>query len=380
VFTLRKMAADGAANERTKLELYDDKIALLGGNVGIGTTTPSEELDVDGDINWSGSLYRGGNLLLHFAGTDSTFLGTEAGTAASTGAGNTAFGNKALRDNTSGLGNTAVGRSALRENSTGDANTAVGDAALVNNTTGSSNTAVGDGALIINTDGAANTAIGDDAMYYNDSGSNNTAVGYFALEDNLNSNNTAVGYDAMKNLSNGSDNVALGHSAGANVTAGSHNVYISNGGPTSESNTTRIGDTNQTRTFISGIHGVIVAGGVQVVVDSNGQLGNAGVSSRVFKRDVVDIGDRSSVLYDLRPVSFRYLEEFDPDGFPQFGLIAEEVAKVAPELVFSDEEGNPQIVRYEQLVPLLLNEVQELRASNEALWARLEALEQEVRD
>jgi len=118
---------------------------------------------------------------------------------------------------------------------------------------------------------------------------------------------------------------------------------------------------------------VAIAGGVAVSIDANGQLGTAGVSSRVFKHDIADIGDRGSLLYDLRPVTFRYNEDIDPAGITQYGLIAEEVAEVAPELVFADEGGNPQIVRYEQLVPLLLNEIQELRA-------RVDALEQEVRD
>ncbi len=367
---------------------------ITGGNLGIGTTSPSQELDVSGDINWSGSLYQGGTLLLHFSGINSMFFGVEAGNTGSTGAGNTAVGWRALWKNTNGLGNTGVGRSALRENSTGDANTAVGDAALVNNTDGSSNTAVGNGALILNTTGDSNVAIGDDTMYYNDSGSGNTAVGYFALEDSLGNNNTAVGYDAVKNLSSGnlntgvghnalvslttgSNNIALGNSAGQNCSTGSYNIYIGNGG-VSESNTTRIGDGNQTRTFISGIWNVAIAGGAQVVVDSNGQLGNAGLSSQQFKRDILDLGTSSGFLYDLRPVSFRFKEEIDPIGVPQYGLIAEEVAEVAPELVLTDESGDPQVVRYELLTPLLLNELQRQQETIGQLLLRIEALEAKV--
>jgi hypothetical protein len=381
-------SADGTASPVERMRITQ------AGNVGIGTLSPSKRLDVAGDINWSGSLYRGGNLLCHFSGIDATFFGLDAGTTASTGAGNTAFGNKALRDNTNGLSNTAFGRSALRENQSGDANTAVGDGALVNND-GSSNTAVGSNALVVNTSGDSNTAVGDDALYYNDTGSGNTAFGYFALEDNVGgNNNTAVGYDAVKNLSSGnlntgvghnalvslttgSNNIALGNSAGQNCSIGSYNIHIGNGA-VSESNTTRIGDANQTRTFISGIYGVAIAGGSQVVVDSNGQLGNAGISSRLFKRDIADIGDCAELLYDLRPVSFKYNEDLDPVGIRHYGLIAEEVAEVAPDLVFADEDGAPQVVRYEQLVPLLLTEVQELRANQTELLERLDALEAEL--
>jgi len=363
--------------------------------VGIGTTTPSQELDVVGDINWSGSLYHGGNLLLHFSGVDSTFFGHDAGTTASTGSGSTAFGNKALRDNTNGLGNTAFGRSALRQNTSGDANTAVGEAALLNNN-GSSNTAVGNDALIVNTSGSKNVAIGDDAMYFNSTGDGNTAVGYWALEDSLGNNNTAIGYDAIKNLSSGnlntgvghnalvsltsgSNNIALGNSAGQNCSTGSYNIHIGNGA-VSESNTTRIGDANQTRTFISGIWNVAIGGGAQVVVDSNGQLGNAGVSSRVFKRDIADVGDRANLLYNLRPVTFRYNEDIDPIGITQYGLIAEEVAEVAPELVLTDDQGNPQIVRYELLAPLLLSELQAKDAEVTAQYDRLDTLQAQVDD
>jgi len=340
------------------------------GNVGIGTASPGQELDVAGDINITGFLYRNGTTLVHNDATDyNTFVGRAAGNLTISGSGNTGVGDSALSSLASGNGNTALGENALILNTTGHFNTAIGNDAMFGNVGGGNNTAVGDDVLVANTEGDANTAVGKNA-----------------LEDNVDDNNTAVGCDALLDLSSGSNNTALGHTAGQYCTSGSHNVYISNGG-TSESNTTRIGDANQTRTFISGIYGVAIAGGTQVVVDANGQLGNGSISSRAAKRNIANIGASSRFLYDLRPVSFLYREEIDPVGIPQYGLIAEEVAEVAPELVLTDEAGDPMMVRYELLAPLLLNELQEQRELIEtqqsridALLERLEALEQEVRD
>jgi len=360
--------------ENWPFDIYTNNLQRLrvaaNGNVGIGTTTPSQKLDVAGDINMTGFLYRNGTTLVHNDATNyNTFVGRAAGNLTMSGGQNTGVGDSVLSSLTSGNGNTALGENALLLTTTGHFNTAVGDDAMFSNVGGEDNTAVGDDVLVANIEGDANTAVGKNA-----------------LEDNVNDNNTAVGYNALLDLSSGSSNTALGHTAGQYCTNGSHNVYISNGG-TNESNTTRIGDGNQTRTFISGIYGVAIAGGTQVVVDANGQLGNGSISSRAAKRNIANIGASSRFLYDLRPVSFLYREEIDPVGIPQYGLIAEEVAEVAPELVVTDEVGDPMMVRYELLAPLLLNELQEQRELIETqqsridtLLERLEALEQEVRD
>ena len=175
---------------------------------------------------------------------------------------------------------------------------------------------------------------------------------------------------ALHDLSNGSNNIALGHTAGQYSTSGNRNVYISNGGPV-ESNTTRIGDANQAKTFISGIWNVVIGGGARVVVDSNGQLGNAGVSSRLYKRDIVDIGERAEFLYELRPMSFKYNEDLDPLGIPHYGLIAEEVTEIAPELVFTDDR-RASTDRPLWASPLLLNELRVKNAEIHALQAQVE--------
>jgi len=367
---LRASGTDGlilATSDPAPIEFQiDDSTRMVlddSGNVGVGTTSPSQELDVAGDINMTGFLYRNGTTLLHNdAANYNTFVGRNAGNQTMTGAENTGMGDSALSSLTSGNANTALGENALITNEDGSWNTALGDDSLFSNVSGNWNTGVGDNVLVANTLGDANTA-----------------VGRKALEDSANDNNTAIGCEALLDLTSGSNNTALGHAAGQYCTTGSHNVYISNGG-TNESNTTRIGDANQTRTFISGIYGVAVAGGSQVVVDSNGQLGNAGISSREFKRDIADIGSTSELLYDLRPVSFFYREELDPVGVPQYGLIAEEVAEVAPELVLADEFGNPESVRYNLLAPLLVEELQRKDEEIRDLRSQIEALQGQVRD
>jgi trimeric autotransporter adhesin len=255
-----------------------------------------------------------------------------------------------------GNSNTAVGKNAL-SSTAGGSNTAIGDSALATNTTGSLNTASGRQALQINTTGTANTAIGSYALVSNSTGSGNTAVGSTAL--NLNKDgfdNTAVGSNALIN-SSGSSNIALGTLAGQNVSSGSNNILIGNRGA-DESNTIRIGTTGfQSSTYIAGISDVNVTG-VPVVVTSTGQLGIA-ASSRRFKSDINNIGTLSDRLLKLRPVSFRYKQATEQGEHPlQFGLIAEEVAKVFPELVQYDKQGQPFTVYYHLLTPLLLSEVQ----------------------
>jgi hypothetical protein len=219
------------------------------------------------------------------------------------------------------------------------------------------NTAVGWIALQNNTVGRSNTAIGANAMPTSTAGDANTAFGVYALRDNTTgTRNTAIGTEALKKNNNGFDNIGLGYEAGKDNITGSFNISIGNPGASSDSNTIRIGTTGvHTATFVAGISGVTVTDGVGVVIGSNGQLGTI-VSSAAFKDDVKPMAKASEAILSLQPVSFRYKKELDPKGIPQFGLVAEEVAKVDPDLVARDEQGKPYTVRYEAVNAMLLNE------------------------
>ena len=296
--------------------------------------------------------------------------------------GNTAGGSFVLLNNT-GSFNTAFGRSALHDNTTGSANTASGVAALENNTTGSDNTASGAAVLFSNTTGSFNAAFGRTALQNNTTGLNNAAFGRSALFTNTTgTNNTALGRNALLRTISGNSNLALGQGAGALLTSGSNNIYLSHPGVATESNTLRLGSTH-TRTFIAGVFGKLVTGGAAVHVNSAGQLGTV-VSSARYKQDIQPMGEQSAKVQQLRPVTFHYKEE--PTGPMQYGLIAEEVAKVYPELVTRNADGAIEGVRYEELTPLLLNEVQrqqqelaELRAQNAQLQTALAQQDKEQR-
>ena len=313
-------------------------------------------------------------------------------------AANTALGNNALPGDT-GNSNTAVGDSVLSNNATGSANTATGFHALWSNTTGNNNTGSGVYALSANTTGYENTASGYLALYYNTigyyntatgvgallsntAGSGNTATGVGALLSNTSgSNNTASGSNALLGNTTGSSNIAIGVSAGINLTTGSDNIDIGNVGVAGESNHIRIGTKRvQGRTFIAGIAGVPVAGGVGVIVGANGQLGTV-VSSERFKDAIKPMDKASEAILALQPVTFRYKKGLDPDGIPQFGLVAEQVEKVDPDLVARDEGGKPYTVRYEAVNAMLLNEflkehhtVQDLRTVVARQQKQIEAL------
>jgi hypothetical protein len=267
---------------------------------------------------------------------------------------NTVLGDDALLNNT-GDANTAIGSQALFSNATGASNTATGAHALLNNTTGASNTATGGSALIYNTTGFFNTANGVGALFLNTTGNFNTGNGANALLSNrTGNNNTGNGLSALNNNTTGSNNIALGALAGTNLTTGSNNIYIDSRGRSTESGTIRIG-TQQGRTFVAGISGVTVAGGVGVIVDTNGQLGTV-VSSERFKDAIKPMDKASEAILALKPVTFRYKHELDANGIPQFGLVAEDVEKVNPDLVARDDQGKPYTVRYEAVNAMLLNE------------------------
>src|SRR4029077_2909546 len=219
--------------------------------------------------------------------------------------------------NTTGEGNTATGQGALNANTTGESNTATGLNALLSLTTGDRNTATCQAALRTNTTGNDNTATGSSALRVNTTGFNNTAIGHRALDNNL----------------TGSSNIALGYFAGTNLTTGDNNIDIGNRGVAVESNTIRIGtEGTQTNAYIAGIYSTPVGRGLVVKVDSTGHLGTVG-SSRRFKEQIKPMGNASEAILRLKPVTFHYKKEIDPERTPEFGLVAEEVEKVDPDLV-----------------------------------------------
>ena len=251
--------------------------------------------------------------------------------------------------------NTAVGTEALLSLTTGQDNTALGFRALTDNTQGSLNTAIGSAALRNNRVGNRNTATGAAALYDNSAGNDNTANGYHALHGNNGKFNTAVGSGALENNTTGSNNTALGYQAAKHLTTGNDNIEIGNLGIAGESGTIRIGSADQTKTFSAGIHGTALAGGGQVVVNTLGQLGRA-ASSKRFKQEIKPMDKASEAIFAFKPVTFRYKKGLDPVGTSQFGLVAEDVAKVNPDLVVHDNEGKPYSVRYDAVNVMLLNE------------------------
>ncbi|MFN0204922.1 MAG: DNRLRE domain-containing protein, partial [Planctomycetota bacterium] len=281
------------------------------GNVGIGTTTPTSALEVNGTgeftdtltlnpasdlaLNLStGSVYKGGTLFLHTKG---------------------------------GVNNAALGLGALS-----------------NVTTGSDNMADGTNSLFSNTTGNENTASGTNSLFSNTTGSNN---------------------------------IAIGQGAGFNLTTGSNNIMIGNVGQAADGAMIQIGTAGvQNRAFFAGIRGVTtgVANAIPVLVDSAGQLGTVS-SSRRFKEDIRDMGTSTDRLLDLRPVLFKYKQDQSlPDGSrvpPEYGLIAEEVAQIFPDLVVYDEKGVPFTVKYHILSSMLLNEVKKMKAEHEQELAKL---------
>jgi hypothetical protein len=368
---------------------------------------------VDGSFNTAIGMQA---LSSNRVGFDNTAAGAFS-LAQNVGYENTALGSRALLRNGSAIRNSAVGAHALESNDFGENNTAMGAYALTLNVSSSFNTAVGYNALQsiggggntalgaealagspVNQDlprsGHLNTAIGWQALTLNDSGSDNTASGVGALSQNVSGNantatglnalfsntdgrqNTATGVGALKNSSTSVRNVALGYQAGFAITTGSDNIIIGAGnrGKEVDAGTTRIGsDTFQKKTFIAGIRGVKtgLADATAVFIDGNGQLGTI-KSSKRYKEDIQSMGDVSNRLLKLRPVTFRYKEPQDDGSKPtQFGLVAEEVAAVFPELVIFDKQGKPETVRYDLIATILLNEFQRERDATQAELATL---------
>jgi hypothetical protein len=269
------------------------------------------------------------------------------------GGGNTAIGYQALVNNTAS-GNTAIGNDSLVFNSTGFENTAMGAGGLAGNTTGQDNTAVGAGALASNGGGNFNNAFGRGALSSHTTGDGNVAVGDSALANHTTgTSNTAIGNSTLVNATTGDFNIALGLFAGQNIT-GNNNIDIGNGGVAADSNTIRIGNGSHTQAFIAGTFGVTTGGAaIPVMIDAGGQLGTIS-SSRRFKNEIKLMDSASESILALKPVTFHY--KSDKTGTPQFGLIAEEVAAVNPNLVVRDDKGAIYTVRYDAVNAMLLNE------------------------
>jgi hypothetical protein len=285
-------------------------------------------------------------------GSNNIATGAQALYFNTTGHENTAIGVQALYHNTTSKNNAATGLQALFSNTIGNGNTADGEQALYGNTTGSENTATGHKALLHNT-GSLNTADGAQALLSNTTGADSTAIGWQALVNNtVGTGNTAIGKQALGNNTTGSHNTAVGEYAGTG-TNGSYNVYIGGGGAAGDNQTIRIGD-SQTKTYIAGIGGTFVTGG-PVYIGANGQLGQPASSAR-FKDEIKPMDKASEVILALKPITFRYKKELDPKSTPQFGLVAEEVEKVDPDLVARDDQGKVYSVRYEAVNAMLLNE------------------------
>jgi hypothetical protein len=348
------------------------------------------------------------------AQTNNTKYGTSALSANTTGYNNTAFGDAALVDNTTGYSNTATGALSLFYNISGYYNTADGVQTLVSNNYGNYNTALGAYALALETMGTENTATGAFALYGNSGGYDNTATGVFALSDATGSYNTATGADSLRyettgsynladgfysltynttgafnvavgpysfsNNNSGSFNIGLGYAAGYyNPALASDNIDIGSYGGVNDYNTIRIGTPNiQTSFYAAGVDGVAISGPVPVYINSNGQLGTVNSSIRL-KEDVHDMAAASDGLMHLRPVTYRYKQPYADGSKPiDYGLIAEEVAQVYPDLVVKDADGQIQTVQYQKLTPMLLNEVQKQHRLLEEQEKTIQQLEKQL--
>jgi endosialidase-like protein len=325
-----------------------------------GSVAVTNTADGDGALVGVTGFYNSafGWLALLSNGAASFNTGVGAGALLSnTGPENTAVGTAALFSNTTSNDNTACGAFALFT-STGQSNTAVGARALQSNTIGAQNTSIGINSLINNTEGNLNTALGGQTLSANTIGSNNTAIGKATLINSTGDSNTALGFNSGNNVITASSVTCIGSgAAGADV-----------------SNTT----------WISNVFGVTTQSGTTapVIVSDGGQLGTL-VSSERFKTDIAAMEKASETILALRPVTFHY--KTDTKGVPQFGLIAEEVAKVNPALVLPDKEGKPFTVRYDAVNAMLLNEflkehrkVEQLEEQVAALTAGLQKVSAQI--
>jgi endosialidase-like protein len=320
--------------------------------------------------NTAGNLNTGigAGALLFNTGDNNTATGALALLSNTGGFYNTADGASALLSNTSGSGNTASGYQALYANHIGDNNAAFGYVALSHNSVSSYNTALGSQTLVYNDIGSNNTAVGYQALVFNISGIGNTAVGYQALANTTGDNNTALGSNALDKNTTGINNTVLGAYAASAVSTANDVICIgANVSAADVSHTAWIGN----------VYGVTTQSGftAPVVVSDHGQLGTVASSER-FKKDIATMEKASEAILSLRPVTFHY--KTDTKETPQFGLIAEEAAKVNPALVLLDKEGKPYTVRYEAVNAMLLNEFLKEHRKNEKQEATIAELKKDL--
>jgi hypothetical protein len=275
---------------------------------------------------------------------------------------NAAFGGAALLFNTTGFNNTAVGAAALLNNNLGIDNTALGANALFSNSASSGDTATGGPSSV-------NTAVGSNALFSNTTGAGNTVIGAGALDSNtIGNTNTAIGIGTLSQTSTGSLNIALGGFAGGNVFTANNVIAI--GLP---------GENEDNRCYIGQIRGVTVgnADGINVIIDSDGQLGTSN-SSRRFKKDIKPMDETSEAILALKPVMFHYKKYDTKTPPPQFGLIAEDVAEINPDLIVRDADGQPLSVRYDAVNAMLLNEFLKEHRRNEEQARKIQEQEMTI--
>jgi trimeric autotransporter adhesin len=285
-------------------------------------------------------------------------------------------------------GNTAEGQGALLSRTTGTYNTALGLYSLLSLTTGQFNTGVGAGTLLGNT-ADENTAIGAGALFSNTTASGNTADGAFALFSSAGLSNTAVGQAAMLNNTTGSSNIAIGVQALGNNDTGSSNIAIGNVAGTGVSTATNVicigqvsGADVDSRTYIANIAGTTVSGGGtdSVTIDlTTGLVGHLS-SSRRYKENIQPMDNASETLYRLKPVTYRFKKEIDAAQSVDYGLIAEEVAEIDPNLAIRDAKGQIESVRYMAVNAMLLNEFLKEHAKVQKLEAALEAVNERLKE
>jgi Chaperone of endosialidase len=339
-------------------------VALALSSFGLSPKTEAVTPPPDGGYP-GGNTAEGQNALLSLtSGSYNTAVGYLSLLSDTTGQLNTAVGAGTLLANHADE-NTATGAGALLSNDTGGQNTADGAFALSSNTSGVRNTASGDRALFSNTIGALNTAYGAGSLALNTEGIKNTASGFNALTSNVaGAGNTAVGFNALLNQISGDGNIALGIQAGIGVTTASNVICVG-----------AEGEDVDDSCYIGNIFGTTLSDGVAVLISSTGRLGTI-TSSKRFKEEIKPMDCASEAVFALKPVTFRYKKQIDPQRIPQYGLVAEEVEKVNPDLVVHDKNGKPYSVRYDQVNAMLLNEflkehntVQELKKEVATLTA-----------
>jgi hypothetical protein len=386
-------------NPLVKIKTPTSLLLIILGFVWLGLLPKARAVSPAPDGGYPGGNTAEGNNALPNVNTaigiNNTAVGANALRDDTTGAYNVAVGSLALAGDTTGYQNTAIGTQTLTRNNgnfnlaigfrvgymntNGNRLTGVGGEALLDNTTGDDNTAIGSQALLSNTIGNGNTAVGSQAATgMGGPNDNNTAIGFAALDLLTHGNsNTAIGANALDAISVGGQNIAVGSFAGGYLNSGNNNIYIGSSGDTFDNDTIRIGDSTHSATYVAGIYGHTASSGIQVYINSDGRLGTL-TSSRRFKEDVKPMEQASKALYGLKPVTFRY--KSDSKATPQFGLIAEEVAEVNPDLVIRDAKGDVYTVRYDAVNAMLLNEFLKEHRKVQELEKRMEALTATVKE